>query len=55
LRPALEATINKQREQTNEEMTMTVTGGDNNVEGEGRDDNDYDCGSTSADNKQQST
>jgi hypothetical protein len=39
---------------TNEEMTMTATGDDANVGGEGCN-NDNDCGLTSADNKQQST
>jgi hypothetical protein len=50
----LKATINKQREQMNEEMTMTAKGDGDNAGGEGRNNND-DCGSTSANNKQQST
>jgi hypothetical protein len=50
----LKATIKKRQEQTIEDMIMTVTGNGDNVGGEGRD-NDVDCGSTSVNNKQQST
>jgi hypothetical protein len=56
LRPALKATINKQWEQTNEEMTMTATGNNDNVGGEGcNNNNDNSWGLTSTNNKQQST
>ncbi len=55
MRPVLEATINKQWEQRNEEMTMTAIGDENNAGGEEHNDDNDNCGSMSVDNKQQST